>query len=173
MTRRAAAIAVVLLGACSSDRRGPERAVRAYNEASILAYRTREFGPLRRVATAGEWGRVVVLVDLKSAGRLVLESELESFEVAGVERHDPGRAVVRTKERWRYRDRPLDPGKPRGPEFLVDMALEYQLVKEEGRWKVDRSRARSSDYLEPKGFVLDRRPHSPGDASGRAGPADR
>ena len=148
----ALAAAAALFG-CRSDRAEAERAVRAYNEAAILAYRTRDFGPLREVATEGEWGRVVVLVDLKSAARLVLESELQKLEITEVEKTGPDAMRVRARERWRYHDRPLDPGRPSGTQFVVDMVLEYRFVREAGRWKLDRARTLSSDYLEPSGFA--------------------
>ncbi len=162
MTRRAAAaLAIAVAAGCGSDRRDAERTVRAYDEAAILAYRARDFGPLQQVATQAEWGRVVVLVDLKAGARLVLESTLESLEVTEARRAGPGAMVVRTRERWRYHDRPLDPGSARGPEFVAEMTLEYQLVREGDRWRVDRTRTLSSEYLEPKGLG----PRRPGDAA--------
>jgi hypothetical protein len=157
MSRRAvrgALVSALLLAAgCGADRREAERAVRAYNDAAILAYRTRDFGPLQEVATKGEWGRVVVLVDLKTASRLVLESELQSLEITGVTRPSPEAMVVRSRERWRYHDRPLDPGRPQGQQFVADMVLEYQFAREGGRWKLDRAKTISTEYLEPKGVV--------------------
>ncbi len=158
--RRAAALALALAAACGSERREAERTVRAYDDASVLAYRTRDFGPLQAVATRGEWGRVVVLVDLKTAARLVLESTLELLEVTDARRADPGTMAVRTRERWRYHDRPLDPGKAQGPELVAEMTLEYQLVRDGDRWKVDRVRTLSSEYLEPKGLELERPAHA-------------
>lgn len=149
------AVALAVALGCGSDRRDAERAVRAYNDAAILAYRTRDFAPLHEAATQEEWGRVVVLVDLKTASRLVLESELQSLELTKVERTAADAMLVGTRERWRYHDRPLDPGRPRGPEFVADMALEYRFVRQDGRWKMDSARTLSSEYLEPKGFKLD------------------
>ena len=149
---RGALISALLLSvACGADLREAERAVHAYNDAAILAYRTRDLGPLQEVATKGEWGRVVVLVDLKTASRLVLESELQSLEITSVDRPSPEAMVVRSRERWRYHDRPLDPGRPQGQQFVADMVLEYQFVREGGRWKLDRARTISTEYLEPKG----------------------
>ena len=155
--RRLAALALALAaGACSRDKAEAERAVRAYDEAVIQAYRTRDLSKLKEVATEKEWGKVLTLVDLKTGSRLVLESELQSLEVAGVTRPGPGQLVVRTRERWRYYDRPLDPGKPQGQVFVADMTLEYQFVRERGGpWKMDAARTLSNDYLEPKGFELD------------------
>ncbi len=147
----AIALAAALAG-CGSERREAEQAVRAYNQASILAYRTRDFAPLREVATEKEWGRVVVLVDLKTANGLVLESELQSLEVTSAARPGPGMLKAATRERWRYWDRPLQPGKQPGPIFVADMTLDYDFVREQGRWKLASARTLASEYLEPRGW---------------------
>jgi hypothetical protein len=151
----AALAALAACGQASRDRRDAERTIRGYDDASILAYRTRDLEPLKRFATAGEWGRVVVLVDLKTAGKLVLESELLSLELDRVERAGPDALVAETRERWRYHDRPLDPGAPRPPTFVADMRMRYELVRAEGSWRVDRTRTLENTYVEPKGFRLD------------------
>jgi hypothetical protein len=153
----AVALAAAFAAGCSSDRREAERAVRDYNEAAILAYRTRDFSRLREVATEREWGKVVVLVDLKTANGLVLESELESLEMSHAAKPSLDHLKVETRERWRYHDRPLQPGRPPGTVFVADMRLEYDFVREDGRWKLDSARTLSNEYLEPKGF----RPEAP------------
>jgi hypothetical protein len=158
--RAAAPVALAALVACSQaarDRRDAERTIRGYDEASIVAYRTRDLEPLKRFATQGEWGRVVVLVDLKTAGKLVLESELVSLAVDRVERSGPDGLVAETRERWRYHDRPLDPGAPRPQTFVADMNMRYELVRGDGGWRVDRTRTLENTYIEPKGFTLE--PH--------------
>lgn len=160
-----AAIAAAVAG-CNADRREAERAVRRYNDAAILAYRTRDFAPLREAATEKEWGKVVVLVDLKTAAGLVLESELEELEVTRAEKPSPDLLKVATRERWRYHDRPLRPGRPPGAVFVANMALEYDFVRQDGRWKLEAARTLSNEYLEPKGF----RPAAP---HGEAAPHER
>ncbi len=160
--RAAAAASVAALLACGQgarDRRAAEAAIRGYDDAAILAYRTRDLEPLKRFATQGEWGRVVVLVDLKTAAKLVLESELLSLEVERVERSGPDALVADTRERWQYHDRPLDPGAPRPPTFVADMRMRYELVRSDGAWKVDRTRTLANRYLEPKGLALEPPPH--------------
>jgi hypothetical protein len=104
------------------------------------------------VATEKEWGRVVVLADLKTAGGLVLESELQALEVTNASRPRPDQLKAATRERWRYWDRPLQPGKQPGPTFVADMTLEYDFVREQGRWKLASARTLSSEYLEPRGW---------------------
>ncbi len=152
MLALAALTALAACGQGARDRRAAEQAIRGYDDAAILAYRTRDLEPLRRFATQGEWGRVVVLVDLKTAGKLVLESELQSLKVDRVERSGPDGLVAETRERWRYHDRPLDPGAARPPTFVADMRMRYELVRSDGAWKVDRTRTLENAYLEPKGY---------------------
>ncbi len=168
-----AATAIAALVACGQgarDRRAAEQAIRGYDDAAILAYRTRDVEPLKRFATQGEWGRVAVLVDLKTAGKLVLESELLSLAVDRVERTGPDGLAAETRERWRYHDRPLDPGAARPPTFVADMRMRYELVRSDGGWKVDRTRTLENTYVEPKGFTLE--PHQrPG--HGEPAPAPR
>jgi hypothetical protein len=146
----AAALALAV-AACGRERAEAERAIRAYDEAAIEAYRTGDAAKVKETSTEREWRKVVALVDLKRESRLVLESELQSLEVTGVERGGPALLVARTRERWRYHDRPLDPGRPQGAVFVADMSLEYSLAREGGGWRVDAVRTLSSSYVEPRG----------------------
>ena len=152
---------LLALAGCSPDRREAERAVRAYNQAAILAYRTGDLSRLRQVATEKEWRKVLVLVDLKTSNGLVLESQLDSLQVTSVARPGPDLLRVVTRERWRYHDRPLQPGRPAGTVFLADMSLQYDFVRQDGKWKLDQARTLSSDYLEPAGYRPSRG-HGPG-----------
>jgi len=144
--------AVAVLAACSSDRSEAERAVRAYDEALVAAYRANDPALVAPRVTARELRKVTALIDLKRSNGIVLESTLESLEVESASRPAPDRLQVSTRERWRYFDRPLAPGSPTGQVFVAVMALDYQLVREGGAWKVDELRGRSTEYLEPKGW---------------------
>ncbi len=128
---------LLLLAFCARPDRDAARAVREYDDELVAAYRTGDASGLSRVAAANEAERVRVLIDLKSASRLVLESTLESFEPIRVD-VAPGAeaASVETKERWRYFDRHLGPGEPPGPTVVSEMTMRYDLVREAGRWKV-------------------------------------
>ena len=150
----AVAFLCATLPGCNADKREAEALVRAYNEAAIVAYRTRAFEGLQQTATRKEWGRVVVLVDLKSANDLVLESELQALEIASVQKLSDDLMKVGTRERWRYWDRPLKPGAPAGTVFVADMTLSYDFVREDGRWKMSSARTLTNEYLEPAGFSL-------------------
>ncbi len=152
MTRLLACLALAgALTGCQDDRRRGERLVRAYNDAAITAYRTGNFTPIKQVASEKEWGRVVVLVDLKTAARLVLESELQALEVTSAERTAEGHLKVGTRERWRYWDRPLTPGAPAGRVFVADMTLSYDFLGEADGWKLAGATTLTNEYLASDG----------------------
>jgi hypothetical protein len=142
-------LAVALAAGCDRDRSQAEAAVRAYDEAAIAAYRSRDLAPLGAAATERERNKVLVLVDLKSAAGLVLESELVSLELTRVGRPGPDRLEAEARERWRYFDRAVTPGAPTAGRIAADMTLAYELVREDEAWKVDAVRTLSMTYLDP------------------------
>jgi hypothetical protein len=149
----AVTIASVLAAACSDpDRAAAEAAVRAYNEALVLAYRTSDPAPVEPLVTRKELGKLIALIDLKTAAGLVLESTLEELEVTSVEKTDPEHMVVRTGERWRYFDRPRKPGAAPSQEFVARMTLEYTFVTDGVEWRMDQARTLENEYLEPPGY---------------------
>lgn len=151
----AAALLLATLAGCegSVSERQAERLVRAYDEGLVSAYRQRSVEPVKDLVTMKEMKKLIVLIDLKASNRVVLESSLEALAVRSVRLKDPGRLEVETEERWRYFDRPLDPGRPPGQVFVADMAMRYEFVRENGRWKMDQGRTLSCDFIEPKGFA--------------------
>ncbi len=128
-----------------------EAAVRAYNDAIIVAYRLNDPSGLERVAGEDEVRRLTALIDLKRNGRLALESEIQELAVLGVASPGPDRMTVATRERWRYWDRALQPGIPTGPVFVADLWMTWELGRARGDWKVLRGRTERSEYLEPPG----------------------
>ena len=168
--RRDVASALLLFAACSGSDRELGKAVREYDDALVRAYASADASRLSDVATAKEAARVQVLLDLKSNGKLVLESKIESFEVTRASSGGDS-ATAETRERWRYHDRQLKPGEPQGPDFVADMAMRYELVREGGRWKVASVSTLSNEYLEPKGLKPGGA-HGQGTAHGENGKAD-
>lgn len=132
-----------------------EGAIRAYNEAAIIAYRTGDPSGLERVAMPDEIRKITALIDLKRADNLVLESSLERLDVLETRATGPDGATVETRERWTYQDRPLTPGAAPGTRFVADMTMRYEYVRKDGLWKVDGIRTLSNEFLEPKGFKAD------------------
>lgn len=151
------AAALLMLAACSrSASDAAARAVREYDDELIRAFRTSNPSRIAGVATRTEADRVLVLVDLKSSNRLVLESTLERFEVVSSRAFIDGKsATVETKERWRYFDRPIAPGRSPGPEIVSEMRMRYELAWDSGRWKVADVTTLENAILEPKGLARD------------------
>jgi len=150
------ALAVVLAGTvtsgCGDDLQTEgERAVRAYCEAVIIAYRTGDADTVLPVATEREWRKIFTLIDVKQANGLVLESELEKLDVTSVDQPNSGFMTVAATERWRYFDRPIELGKPPATEFVVEMDLVYSFVDKDGVWKMDEATTRRHEYIEPDG----------------------
>jgi hypothetical protein len=150
--RCAAALCAACLLSCGDGLGAATRAVRAYDDALVEAYRMNDASRMPNVATAKETNRAIVLLDLKRSNGIALESTLERIDVGRPERAGPDAAVVDTAERWRYFDRPLSPGRAPGQVFVAEMKMRYALVREDGAWKVDQVRTLSSEYLEPKGY---------------------
>ena len=150
MLKHRALLLALSLAACARSEREAERAVREYDDALARAYRESDASGMTRFATAREAGRVRVLVDVKSAAGLVLESTLESLEVGRVDVAAGGSAAtVDTRERWRYFDRHLRPGEGPGPTFVADMSMRYDLVREGERLKVRDVTTLASAYVGP------------------------
>lgn len=143
----------IIAGCASDPSTDGERAVRAYCDAVVVAYRTGNADVVLPVATEKEWRKIFTLIDIKRADGLVLESELESLAVERVEQPNPGLMTVVAKERWRYFDRPIELGRPPGTEFVVEMELLYTFVDEDGAWKMDQATTRRHEYLEPEGYL--------------------
>lgn len=146
-------LAVLLLFAglagCSGPCADAEKLVRAYNEASINAYRTGDVTRLSLIADEKELRKIKVLLDIKRREGLVLESEMKSLEVTSCTQPAQDSMTVETRERWRYFDRPIKPGIPAGKVFMADMELTYMFRRMSGAWKVGQVKAVSTRYSEP------------------------
>jgi hypothetical protein len=68
---------------------------------------------------------------------VTLDATLERLDVLGVERAD-GEVVVRTEERWHYRDRAIGTGAQVGEDSRDRYFMRYHLRRLDGRWVVDR-----------------------------------
>lgn len=166
------AVALLLdLASCARWKaaRNAEAAVRAYNEAIVVAYRTNAPQGLGEVAGTKEVRKLIALIDLKRNANLALESRIEEFEVLNVETSGADGATVRTRERWRYWDRALKPGMPAGQVFVADMWMTWTVGREAGRMKVLGGKTERSEYLEPKGFRPGGGGGEPGHGGGKPG----
>ncbi|MHB0968491.1 MAG: hypothetical protein ACYC7A_08895 [Thermoanaerobaculia bacterium] len=146
------ALACFALAACNRETAAIRKAVPAYNDALISAFRTGDLEGIRRTAGAEEAKKIEALVDLKRAGGFVLESELTSFAIDAIDRVGPDGANVRTSETWRYHDRALTPGTPPGTKFVARMTMQYSMERRDGHWYVTQVRTLTNEFLEPRGY---------------------
>jgi hypothetical protein len=158
---RNVALFMILLAFAACDRSTSElsRLVRDYDEALILAFRTGDLASLRRNANEEEVNKVAALVDLKRAAGLVLEAEILSLDIESIEHIGPEGAVVHTTETWKYHDRAVAPGTAPGETFVSTMSMQYSMERHDGEWRVTQVRTVTNEFLEPKGFKLDKRAH--------------
>ena len=138
--------------------------MRAYDEAIVAAYRANDAAKLSGLVTARELRKVSAIIDVKRSAGVALESTLEELAVTGVERPGPDAMVVLSRERWRYFDRPVEPGRPPGQVFVMAAVLRYEFVRIDGEWKMDQARTLGSEYLEPKGWSPRHAPHGAAEA---------
>jgi hypothetical protein len=74
---------------------------------------------------------------------LVLDSELQSFEVLGVQRVGED-VIVKTQERWHYGEKKIGSGEQVGEDSTDSYTIGYHLGQFEGVWKIARI-----EFLEP------------------------
>lgn len=143
---------IALLVVISCDKKDdPLKIVRDYNEALIYAYKSGDIRNLTKVAGEREVGIISVLIDTKRNAGLVLEASLEEIRVLRTEKTDRDAMLISTLERWRYFDRPIQPGKEAGPVIKADMEVQYECKKENGAWKVMKVKVLKTRYLNSKG----------------------
>jgi hypothetical protein len=124
--------------------------VRAYNDAVIMAYRTGDTGRLPAVAGEREARVIGVLIATKRSAGLVLESSLEHLDVVRFDKTSPGAALVETRERWRYYDRPLKPGGAAGQIIQAEMKVQYTCERTGSVWRVMNVKVLDNAFLDRK-----------------------
>ena len=132
------ALALVSLAACGglSGEQAVEL-VRRYNAKLIEAYRASDEQLAAGVCGPGELKKLAGLIAVKRDAGLALDSRLLSFEVRGVDR-EGAEVVVRTEERWYYRDRRIGSGEQVGQDSTDHYLMRYRLRQLGKRWVVDR-----------------------------------
>lgn len=133
----ASAALLALLGCRDPSDREAARLVESYDARVVEAFRESDPRLLEPVAGAAEARRLAALIGVKADAGLTLDASLLALRILGVERRG-GEVVVRTEERWRYRDRRIGSGEQVGPESRDRYFVAYHLGKVGGRWVVDR-----------------------------------
>ena len=138
MPRLTPALCLLTLAACDrlSDA-DAERLVRDYNAKVIEAYRTADPQLAAPLVGDAEFKKLTGLIGARQDADLVLDSELLSLDVRAVERARD-EVTVTTHERWYYRDRRIGSGAQVGDDSTDEYEMRYVLVRDHGRWLVDR-----------------------------------
>jgi hypothetical protein len=133
MRRRWVARAMVVAlaaTACGRDAsvREAERLVRRYNDQLIAAFRAGDAGLMEGLVGEEEARRLYGLIGVKSDMGITLDAALQEFSVLGVEHSGDG-LLVRTEERWAYRDRRIGGGETVGPPSEDHYRMRYMLLR--------------------------------------------
>lgn len=113
-------------------------AVQRYNETLVAAYALGGAGPLSESASPNELQRIDDIIGFLAQGGMVMDARQESFEAQKVSIAGNGRATMESSEVWWYRHWNPITGEVRQAPRRVRYQMRYTLVKNEGRWLVDR-----------------------------------
>jgi hypothetical protein len=110
--------------------------VRSYNAHVIDAYRAGDVRLVDSVVGPEEGKKLTGLIGVKLDMGVTMDAKVLEFRVLGVERRKD-EVVVRTEERWYYRDVKIGTGEQVGQDSADHYVMRYHLRKPEGRWVVD------------------------------------
>lgn len=132
-------LALALAGCGRGDMNRARHLVERYNRVVAEAYRRGDARLIDPVVGPNEGRKLTGLIGVRLDMGLTLDSELLSLEVAGVERAK-GEWRVRTRERWRYRDRRIGSGEQVGEESTDSYEMLYVFKMIDKAWRVDEIR---------------------------------
>lgn len=135
-------LCLVAAGAASCQRVSDTEArdlVERYNRVVSEAYRRGDVKLIDPVVGPNEGKKLTGLIGVRLDMGISLDADMLSLEVTGVEQ-EKGVLRVRTKERWRYRDRKIGSGEQVGEESEDAYEMLYVFRDIDGAWKVDEIR---------------------------------
>ncbi len=110
--------------------------VERYNRVVSEAYRRGDVKLIDPVVGPREGKKLTGLIGVRLDMGLLLDAELLSLEVTGVEK-DGAVLHVATREKWRYRDRRIGTGEQVGEESVDEYGMRYTFVRQDKAWVVD------------------------------------
>ncbi len=130
-------VALAALATCGRMSDGEAvKLVQSYNAHVIDAYRADDVRLIDPVVGPGEGKKLTGLIGVKLDMGIAMDARVLEFRVLGVERRKD-EVVVRTEERWYYRDLKIGTGEQVGQDSTDHYFMRYNLRKPEGRWVVD------------------------------------
>lgn len=135
-------VCVAAFSACGGvSKEDARRLVERYNEVVSEAYRRADMRLIDSVVgpNTTDGKKLTGLIGVRLDMGITLDAELLELEVTGVER-GKGELRVRTKERWRYRDREIGTGEQVGEASTDSYELMYVFRRFDKRWMVAETR---------------------------------
>jgi primosomal protein N'' len=111
-------------------------AIRGYNMALISSYLHNDIDPLRAYATDRVINKVSKLINNLTSKNIRMEAKLEQMRVEKIERWGQNNIVIKTFEKWKYRHVNIKTHREVKPLSNIEYHLIYNLIKENGRWKL-------------------------------------
>ena len=124
------------LCSCRPSHEQARQLVERYNQVVSEAYRRDDVRLIDPVVGPNEGRKLTGLIGVRHDFGLTLDSEMLALDVTGVER-TKNEMKVRTRERWRYRDRKIGTGEQVGEESVDSYEMLYVFRATNRAWVVD------------------------------------
>lgn len=131
-------LVIVLLCGCGANKAEQEAQAFVQDYCSILqdAYARADLNVVCQMATQNEVKKLVPVIQVLKATENSMKTEIKQFKIKKAKVSDD-QATVRTSERWRYWWVDQKSGSVTKPEREESYDLEYNLLKVNGRWRLD------------------------------------
>lgn len=126
------------------DEKELTKAVLKYNEVLAEVYQRNDSQILSPYATPREVNRVMMHLLFFEKEKITADMESEDIEFTSA-LIDLEKGVVKTKEKWVYREFNLESGETILPKQEFRYHATYHLLRDKGRWKVDQVEAKKID----------------------------
>ncbi len=132
-------IFLLLIAACVKNAEKQEigAVVKAYNKALEGSYETMDFGPLKDLTTGREYNKVSIYIMSYAGQNERLNAHLIKFEIKKIDIKGNS-ADARTSEEWEYERVNMTTGEAVKPYTFYTYEMNYKLLKDDNKWKVDR-----------------------------------
>jgi len=130
-----------------------KQVVKWYNEALVRVYKDRDTQALEGLTTGAEMGRVNMIIWKFQAEKKYMESEQKSLVFKSIKITGTESADVETEEKWKFRHLRAKTAVVLHPWKDEDYTMYYRMVKEDGKWIVEKARLFREDLDKDPNFV--------------------
>ncbi len=131
-------IVLLLPASCvkSAEKKDVETVIRAYNNALEKAFETKDFGPLKDLTTEREYNKATIYIMSYAGQDERLSAHLIKFDIKRTAISGNSADAV-TSEEWEYERVNMATGEAVTPYTLYTYEMNYKLLKDGDKWKVD------------------------------------